>query len=84
MSCQHGNNTQACDLCDALDAEYQSGYAAAMRKQQATIERLKGQRTELIRELKWTVAGLDDYYYDHAAEQVEATRALIAEIEAEK
>ena len=55
-----------------------------IKDQHAEIIRLKGQRTELIRELKWTVAGLDDYYYDHAAEQVEATRALIAEIEAEK
>lgn len=28
MSCEHGNHVAACDICDAIDAAYKSGYVA--------------------------------------------------------
>lgn len=51
MSCEHGNHIAGCDLCDALDEKWDSGYKAGSQRADKLLL--------LLREADTAIAMLD-------------------------
>lgn len=49
MSCEHGNHQDACDLCDAVDAAYNRGFAAGQTSVKQQVKDLEWERDEYKR-----------------------------------
>lgn len=88
MSCKHGNNPDACDICEEVDAAYKSGVADGSRAAPSVASAAKGddrQRFEAWLRSVWTdgydcrrCPGGDSYASGEAQNYWTAWQAAIA------
>lgn len=75
MSCPHGNSDDECDLCAALDAKWDAGYAAGKKTAAVEIEAVRASalvEIDILRaenaELQKNLGGLETLYFHKGIE----------------